>query len=215
MPQDQGPIGEPQISRVDQALHAHNLDDLTQKTEGLREDVKIAIDNVGLDAQMLMRKWKGENSWEELKGKKVLDLASGSALGKIQWNPYFSRLCAYNGASVTAVDILPRADPDQKLFRGVTADLVSTVMKAKLAEILGNESFDVIHSYSFVGFNPSPDLLEKLDKVKITEKDFRQALLEQSFGLLSEGGIISLDEKDYGKGEFVYYTKREGKLVRL
>lgn len=215
MPQDQGPIQESQVSRIDQALQAHNLGDLIERTADLDRSIKIAINNTGLDLEVLMKKWKGEDSWGELEGKKVLDLASGSGLGQPQWQPFFARLCANNGAIVTAVDILPQTGSDKKLFHGVTADLIPAVMERKLSEIVGNERFDIIHSYSFIGFNPSPDLLERLEELKITEIDFVKVLLDQSLNLLTEGGIISLDEKNSVERKTIYHTKKEGKLVRV
>lgn len=215
MPQDQGPIQESQVSRIDQALQAHNLGDLIERTADLDRSIKIAINNTGLDLEVLMKKWKGEDSWRELEGKKVLDLASGSGLGQPQWQPFFARLCANNGAIVTAVDILPQTGSDKKLFHGVITDIVKTVMGGRLSQVVENINFDIIHSSSFVGVNPSPELQERLERLKIREGDFRQALLDQSFGLLSEGGIISLDEKNPQKKEYISYAKKEGKLVEL
>lgn len=216
MPQDQGPTQEPRVSNVEQATWAHNRADLADRTEGLDEDVKIAINNAGFDLEALIRKWKGRrDSWSELRGKKVLDLASGSAAGKPNWHPYFARLCVFNGAEVTVVDKLPQIGNDTKLFHGITVDLVPPVMNGKLAEVVGQGEYDIVHSYSFIGINPSPELTEQLRMLHMNEQDFRDVFLRQAFGLLVEGGIMYLDERDFIANKDIYYTKKDGNLVRL
>jgi len=214
MSQDLGPTQEPQVSGIDLALQAHNFDDLISGANGLDGYTSIAY--AGMELESLIKKWKGkQDSWSELKGKKVLDLASGSALNPPDWRPYFARICANNGASVTAVDIISQAGSDKSLLHGVTTDLVSAVMTGRLGQVVEGVNFDVIHSSSFIGANPSPELQERLERFRIKEGDFRQALLDQSLSFLSEGGIISFDERDFANRKQIYYTKKEGKLTQL
>ena len=212
MPQDQGPTQEPpRVSKADLAVQVYNLGDLTEKTEGLPEGAKINIDSVGFNLEFLIKKWKGkENSWGELKGKKVLDLGSGSALGDPEWQPYFARLCANNGASVTAVDIRHQAESDAKLFKAIIADMIPYVMQGNLRDLVGEEKYDVIHSSEFVGVNPAAELQLMAYESNFPLDDFEKKLFNQCIDLLAEGGIIFLDQS----GGF-YYTKKEGKLLRL
>lgn len=219
MPQDQGPTQEPPTPKADQIIIAHSLGELTKLTEGLPYSDDINYN--GLLLENLIKKWKGRsNAWEELKGKKVLDLGAGSALhkempepGHIKWYPHFARLCAVNGAKVTAVDKLPQTGPDVELFHSVAADLLPIVMEGRLAEILDEKEYDVVHSASFVGVNADSDLLVRLRSLGIKEENFERKFFEQCASLLAEGGVMFLDQSD-SKGE-AYYTKKEGKLVRL
>ncbi|HKC14954.1 MAG TPA: hypothetical protein VKC89_03295 [Patescibacteria group bacterium] len=215
MVQDQEPTQEPRVLETEQATQAHSREDLAERTKDLDADTKMFISNAGFDLESLIRRWKGKrDSWEEIKGKKVLDLASGSAAAS-KWQPYFARLCANNGALVTVVDKLPQVGRDKELFRGITTDLVLTVMGENLAEVVGQEEYDVVHSINFIGASPSPELLQELRVLHIKEEDFHMAFSRQAFSLLAEGGVMYLDERDPAKSEDIYYTKKEGTLVRL
>lgn len=206
-------------SRSEQIVFAFSLGELSIKIGDMPFGGPIII--AGIELELLLEKWKGKSgAWGELRRKKVLDIASGSAANSYalldeKWYPHFARLCAVNGALVTAIDEYPQVGSDVKLLRGIRTNLIPAVVDGKLAELVGiQERYDIIHSAAFVGYNFSPQLLNELRRLKISMEDFRQALFRQSFDLLAEGGIISLEEEDENR-ELVYYTKKDGKLTQL
>lgn len=211
MPQDQGPTQEPQKIPLEEVTNSRSLGEFTVKTGNLDPSIKFWAAAAGLNLENLMKKWKGKDSWGELQGKRVLDLASGSTKDS-KYKPYFARLCAFNGADVTVVDINPQSESDPRIS-GVTADIISAVMGKRLAELLDFKKYDVIHSFSFIGFNPPLEVLKRLDELKVADEDFERELFTQAFDLLEEGGVISLGT--YTGGEFHVYTKKEGKAVLL
>ncbi len=153
---------------------------------------------------LMIRKWKRIDeqspSWSLLEGARVLDIASGSCNNNYvfsRWDPHFSRFCAVNGAEVVAIDIRAQSDLDKLLFTTVQADLIPLVQQGRLAEVaeLKGKKFDIIHSGSFVGFNPAPDLEWRLggrDALRQFEKQLSYLCVQ----LLAEGGVISLDIRD-------------------
>lgn len=197
-------------SPVDSAIRSHNLEEFTKYTDQLDPKVRWIVLNAGLDLDLLMRKWRGIDSWADLWGKRVLDLASGSS--DPEWPPTFARLCTFNGAYVTVVDIKPQNERDIKTFKSITADLVTAVTEGKLGELVGEEKYDIIHSSFFVGYNPAPELWMRTVSSKFSIEDFQKLMFCKAFDLLSEGGVISLGEKD-SKGGFIVQTKKDGKPV--
>lgn len=144
-----------------------------------------------------------------------MDIGSGSAIAKeFVWHPYFARLCAVNGAKVTALDIRPQSDLDAELFHSIPVDLIPVVTEGRLAEILDEKEYDFIHSSEFVGVNPAGELLALEMNSNFSVPDFEGRLFEQCSDLLAEGGVMYLDQVDE-KGQGIYYTKKVGKIVRI
>lgn len=214
MTQDQGPIQEPPKVFPEGVIVAHSLDELEEKAKGLPYYYDINSHGIVLDT--MIRKWRGrQESWEVLKGRRVLDIGSGSAIGKeFVWHPYFARLCAVNGAKVTALDISPQSDLDAELFHGITVDLIPIVVEGRLAEILDEREYDFIHSSEFVGVNPAGELQVLEMNSSFSVRDFEGRLFAQCSALLSEGGVMCLDQADQN-GQGVYYTKKAGEIVRI
>jgi SAM-dependent methyltransferase len=211
MSQDHGPIQEPQKIPLEEVTNSRSLGEFTEKTSHLPPDIRFWAAGAGLDLENLMRRWKEKDSWGQLQGKRVLDLASGST-NDPKFKPFFARLCAFNGADVTVVDINPQSESDPKIS-GVTADIIAAVVEGKLTELLGFKKFDVIHSSSFIGFNPPMEVLQKLDELKIAEEDFEKEFFNQTFDLLEEGGALSLGTST--GSDFHVWTKRERAPVLL
>ena len=196
----------------------HDYGDLLLKSRSLENSVKVRVAGQMLDS--LLRHLRGyETPWSELRGKKVLDLASGSVFSKASfgaWNPHFSRLCAVNGARVVAMDINPQGPYDEKLFTGIKADIVDLVVNIGLPNHPGLQeaSFDVIHSQQFVGGDPQPEVLSYLKSLGIDKEGFENKLLEQCGALLTEGGIMTIDRRNRHYLP-IFYRKLNGQIDEL
>src|SRR5581483_7559848 len=105
---------------------AHNRDELSSKAKGVPNEFYLIT--AGADLDDILERWGKQGNWDQvLKGKRVLDLGAGSVNSRYQgrdWTPDFARLCAVNGAQVTAVDINPQGPEDKQLFTEFQADLV-------------------------------------------------------------------------------------------
>lgn len=134
--------------------------------------------------------------------------------GEPPWYPHFARLCAINGANVTAVDITPQGGYDTRLFTATSTDLVSAVIADNLPSLpeIADHQFDIIHSSNFVGNMPHYIMMQ-LIRLGVGIKEFEGRFFNQAGKLLAEEGIMSLDLRDQGK--LIYHTKKEGKLVRI
>lgn len=145
--------------------------------------------------QIIIDEWLGEETpWSVLEGKKVLDLASGSEHGNFY--PWLSRLCAVFGADVTAVDLLPQGDTDTSKFTSVQADVIETVLGSGLGSIpaLSGNTFDLIISSRFVGFNPERGVVRKITHRGISMSNFKDMLQDQATQLLAPGGYIDVTD---------------------
>ena len=144
--------------------------------------------------QITLDKWLGKKApWFQLKGKNVLDLASGTASGD-GFPPWFSRLCAVFEVNVTAVDIRPQGNTDKRAFTCVQADLIESVLGSGLGSIpaLAGEKFDLIHSSRFVGFNPDGGAAREIIHRGISLSTFEDMLKDQASELLAPGGYIDI-----------------------
>lgn len=176
-----------------------------------------------------LREWKDIEDWEApwnlLEGARVLDIASGSSIGpKFQDRdierifgdrfmkdyPHFSRLAAINGAQTIAIDISPQSEADQKLFTGVTLDVIQAVKEEALASLpqVKDGGFDIINSCNFVGDNTPPSFESQLRKYGFSTDEFEQALVDQLKPLLAEGGLMDLDLIKYIVKPLDWHRKR-------
>lgn len=192
---------------------AHSKAEAEEKTIDVRTSPHTTANLAASSLQHILDIWKGPDMpWSVLKGKRVLDLASGSGysrdLSGCIWYPQFARLCAINGADVVAVDFYPQRGLDQKLFTWADADLVNVVLGKGLKSmpVLAGREFDLIYSENFVGVNYFQDLFDRLVHKGIRMRDFEKALLNQAGELLAEGGLLSLDTTTK-KGLPAHYTK--------
>ncbi len=196
---------------------ARNYGELPDESSGLPIDTIIGLSEAGKDLNLLL----GNSSldrrpWDELRGKRVLDLGAGSIhSGSFlkRYPPCFARICAINGAEVIAIDIHPQGEVDNQLFTGVRADLVEVVFGKGLQHhpALKDKKFDLIHSSDFVGLNSSPDLDRQLLNENMFIDIFERRLLFQCAILLAEGGIMTLDIR----GEHllpIFYRKTNGEI---
>lgn len=174
------------------------------------------------DLDFLLNRWLHTDgnfpSWTQLNGVRVLDLAAGSCHTKhadLTYYPHFSRLCAVNGAEVVAIDIKPQSDYDKMLFKSIRADIARLVQEGQLSEIseLSGKTFDIIHSSSFVGWNPDPALEHQLSYMRMELAEFEEKLILECLKLLAEGGVMSLDANPVGKGR-ICFRKVNGKLEK-
>jgi hypothetical protein len=167
----------------------------------------------------LITKWKHTDDWSVLNHKRVLDLGSGSSLYRlvnVAYHPHFARFCAYNGADVIALDILPQVGIDRAMFSWDQVDLLQVVMAGKLSRlpILQGQTFDVIHSQSFIGSGVCPKLLDQLDQSGVDVLSFQERCFKQVIPMLAEGGIMTLGVTDEHV-HYKMYTKLHGHLVRV
>lgn len=128
---DEGNIDKTTRLRRVGIVVAKNIFDLMEKADGLKGHEDIVADGGRL--WELLRKWGKTEDWDKaLAGKKVLDIAAGSAFNRdyfSDWHPHFARLCAVNGAVVTVIDRSPQADIDRELFdECLEVNLVSVIM---------------------------------------------------------------------------------------
>lgn len=194
----------------------HDLDEAKQAYQAGRIDEFCG--GAAIRLEHIVHTWKGPGApWSVLEGAQVLDLASGSVnyqLAGRTFSPDFARLCAVNGAHITAIDLKPQGNPDQQLFSWAAEDLVEAVMNESLASLpaLQGKSFDLIHSSGFVGNNFSPDLTWQLSRYRIGLTDFEKLFVRQAGGLLAKKGIMRLGVAD-GVCREIYYTKW-GKSIR-
>lgn len=160
--------------------------------------------------------WTGKRDYGPLRGSHVLDLASGSVDSPGNWPPYFSRISARHGANVVALDLHPQSKEDSELFSWASVDLIEAVCNQTLSslEILERESFDIINSANFVGFNSPPGLNRQLQRFGLHQDEFEIILLDQLTHLLKEGGIISLDQRNK-RFLHIMHVKTDGKLVSI
>ena len=176
--------------------------------------------NASMDIDNILTAWKGLlTPWTILNGLSVLDLASGSADNHDMFTtryPHFSRLCAINGADVVAIDANPQSGFDETMFSWAQADLVNAVLGEGLKSlpILQGREFDIIYSADFVGVNPCPELPRQLARHGIGRAEFEKAFLQQAGELLTEGGVMSLDDYDE-KWLPNYYTRKGSDIVTL
>lgn len=192
---------------------AHSKAEAEEKTIDVRTSPHTTANLAASSLQGILDIWKGPNTpWSVLKGKRVLDLASGSGysrdLSGCIWYPQFARLCAINGADVVAIDFYPQRGLDQKLFTSADADLVNVVLGTGLKSmpVLAGREFDLIYSENFVGVNYYQDLFNRLTYKGIRMRDFEKAFLNQAGELLAEGGLLSLDTTDKN-GLPIRYTR--------
>lgn len=168
---------------------------------------------------LLLIRWKGLNTqWSKLRGKRVLEIASGSASGKTasgDWYPHFARLCAINGADVVALDARPQVGIDRILFTSEVVDLVDAVLSRGLPSlpVLEGRKFDLIHSANFIGRNCLPQLPEQLSLKGVSLTEYSQALHDQAGSLLADGGIMNL-VADVGYNQ-TFYTRQGSTVVEL
>lgn len=193
---------------------ASNGLELMEKSQGIDVNHNWLM-HAGATLDMLLWKWMGLHTlWSELRGKHVLDIASGSAgKNRARYHPHFARLCAVNGADVTVIDINAQGEVDNQLFTSIQADLVRVVTGPGLQNYpsLVGRSFDLIHSSRFVGANPEPSLDRQLSHRRdMSVEEFGVMLLTQCIPLLAEGGIMSLDMiRDH---HLVIYRKVNGEI---
>jgi hypothetical protein len=134
-----------------------------------------------------------EAPWSVLEDQYVLDIASGSVSS--EYPPWFSRVCAVFGAHVYSIDLKPQEGVDARLLHWASADVIKTVLSDGIASIplLKGRSFDLIHSYRFVGSNPDFDALRILEARSVSLNDFREKFIRQAFGLLKPNGYMDVD----------------------
>jgi len=210
---------EADLKRAD-IIIAHSWNEVSLKSETLKDPLSALTASQNLDHLLL--RWEGyDTTWAELKGKKVLELASGSIFSRnflCTYYPHFSRLCSLNGADVIAMDINPQGKLDQQLFTGVKVDIINLVMEGGLHNhpLLSKATFDIINSTNFVGWNMLPDVEDYLRSTtpRITREEFENKLLKQCAELLSEEGIMTIDTRDRNYMP-IYYVKSEGQLIKL
>lgn len=205
---------EEELSKV-AIIVAHDRRELRQKSAILKDSLPVTAAGQMLD--YLLRQWRGSDAtWAELRGKKILDLGSGSVYSRDIFDtfyPHFSRLCAVNGAKVVGIDVHSQSHQDEKLFTGIKTDIVGLVMEEGLHNhpaLLGS-SFDIIHSQNFVGWNAQPAVKDYLRSLGVTQEDFENRLLEQCGTLLSEGGIMTIDRRD-SRSLPIFYGRLNGQI---
>ncbi|MFA5770789.1 MAG: hypothetical protein WC894_04835 [Patescibacteria group bacterium] len=145
--------------------------------------------------QLILDEWIGPKApWSTLKGKKVLELASGTETSG--YPPWFSRLYTVFDAEVIAIDVMHLGEEDRKMFTCVQADLIEIVMGDGLGSIpeLKNKKFDLIHSSRFIGFNPPLEVVKELNRRGVTLDEFEMKLTDQAEKLLAPKGYIDVTD---------------------
>ena len=151
-----------------------------------------------------------------IRGKRVLDIASGSVGSTtiIEWMPNFARYCSQHGAQVTALDINRQYGADACLFEWAAVDLVHQVtIGLNRVPVLQGKTFDFIYSNNFVGDNPAPDLIRRLGSRNSLQL-FEATLLDQAADLLSAGGYLFFGEMT-AEGWYIIYQKVGNELKRV
>jgi hypothetical protein len=203
-----------------QIVVARSSDEARIMGRAIGNSFDITVDSSAIILTDILKAWKGVGaSWQELKGLRVLDLASGSGNshdGYGTWYPHFSRLCAINGANVVAIDVNPQRGLDETMFAWAQEDLVDVVLNGGLKSmpILQEKEFDIIHSANFVGTNFFPELPTQLSQHGVSMPDFEKTFAQQAKALLTEGGVIFLGDLDE-RWDPIIYTKRESDVVTL
>ena len=175
--------------------------------------------SAGSRVTLLLSDWNGAftPSWEGLEGLKVLDIGSGSNYSHSA-EPYLSRIFAFNGAEVTAIDRNKQTGMDTKLFTGIKADIARLAMRGTLGQLplLQGQKFDIIQSVNFVGANADTSMFEAIDRRNrrygrlrdFFERDVENAMVGQLLPFLAEGGFLDFDMFRYMKRH--YYMKING-----
>ena len=150
--------------------------------------------------------------WSVLKGLRVLDIGSGSMNSASQfmiYYPQFARLCAMNGAKVTAIDNVKQSSFDHTLFREIVTDVIPSVNEGRFSQVTGlaGEEFDIINSRYFVGWNPDPHVYNRLHNSFKGLAAFESALIEECGKITAENGVVDLDFEDH------YFRKLNGELI--
>lgn len=203
-------------------VFASNWDELPSAGDQLFNQRGILTAGQRLDA--VVAKWKGlpqysPTDWSLLHGARVLDIASGSYLSDLvgmTYYPHFARLCAVNGAQVTALDIEAQSITDLMLFQGVKVDLIPLIIEERLSSLpqLQDRKFDIINCSNFVGRTPLRNLVYELRRRRVNLLSFEWSLLSQCFELIAEGGLISLQLEDSNMRE-VYHQKVDGTMMLI
>lgn len=186
-----------------------------------KKSLHIPGDAAASALDYILGKWKGFDApWSELQGKRVLDLAAGSAsiTPSGVWYPHFSRLCAINGADVTAIDLNPQSGLDKTMFTWASENLVDVVLNGGLQglQILQGKEFDLIHSANFIGFNFSPQLHDQLMLRGLSRCGFEEAFQDQARRLLTDGGVMSLSRSGSSDHYLpMVHTRRGSSFVQL
>lgn len=217
MDSDGSSQGNKEALKSEGIILASNIDDYSRESKNIKPGEDGWAQALYLDE--LIRVWgKNNKDWKTaLKGKKVLDIAAGSAYSKDGtghiWYPHFSRICAVNGADVTAIDINEQKGFDETLFKSIRGEIISMVTGEGLPQhpILQGQKFDIIYSNNFVGSNISPWLQDGLHNKGITYDDFFSKLKQQSESILAEGGVLRLGDREDTKWK--YETKKDGKIL--
>lgn len=219
-----------------QIVFVRGKDELRKVREGMPHSIGILNAESAIDFMLLL--WKGSTRWEQLQGARVLDIGSGSAfspdiLPPFRRYPHFARICAINGAIVTAIDKYPQLDFDKTLFTATEMNIVPPVLEGTFSQVpeLQSAQFDMIQAEALVGQNPDPMLFEGQDHPKIFElqikdfvgknkyvrvlgaKEFTELLKRQCAPLLAEDGVLYLGERDTSSYRLKYYVMQQGQLV--
>lgn len=151
----------------------------------------------------------------DLKDTTVVSIGGGP--GDKLCEPWFPRVASITGANVINFDYSPPHPVDQKQgiythIGGTNGNILNLLLNDKTIyeHLRPEQNISIIECNNLIGNNPSPDLMISLGTLtdapnNPTVVQMRQNLREAASVLLTEGGVLAIDN--------AYWVKKEGKLL--